>query len=149
MKSEKWLDLTCECFIWQNLLPLMPADFPAVRELRIQNAKLQRMLMPTRQRDEYEGMRQFLGGASVKKARKREGKHDAEVGQQAKKVKALAEQSFKQWLRKSNLMTNKEFQEWKRKFYIGMDESVKGMKKRIKQRRAAVFFGEAEPPATK
>jgi hypothetical protein len=47
MTFDKRLELACRCFSLQGILAELPFDFPTLRELRIQNAKLQRMLLPT------------------------------------------------------------------------------------------------------
>jgi len=129
MNSEKWVDLTCRCFCLQSILGVLPPDFPSVRELRIQNAKLQRMVMA---KEEYTGLRHILGGGSVKKAKKLEGKRAAQVGEQARKVRILSDKSFKEFLRQNRSITNKEFQDWKAKFESAMDGQVAKIKKQVR-----------------
>ncbi len=45
MNSEKWLELLYKSFVLECFLVTLPSDFPGIRELRIQNSKLQRMLV--------------------------------------------------------------------------------------------------------
>jgi truncated hemoglobin YjbI len=131
---EKRLEIACEAFVLKRVLEVMPPEFPNLRELRIQNEKLSRIVYKHRRVGDRTALAaglRALAGASDKKERKRQGEHDARVGRQRMKVKSLATQSFKEWLRQRKPVTNAEFRDWKRKFDEGMAESVKRTQKQI------------------
>jgi hypothetical protein len=129
--AEKWFNVTWEAFIFRHIISIMGDDFPSVRELRIQAAKLDRMLSKPLYPDAREVIYRMLGGGH-KKTRKLEGQRAARIGEQAKKLRQLMEQSFKTWLRQQNpQLTNAQFQAWKQSFYEGVKISTVGAKQRF------------------
>src|SRR5713226_8146208 len=100
MNSEKWLELSCKAHVLGGILDTLPSDFPGIRELRIQNAKLQRMLTKPGDKGGTPIWMKILGGGSLKKAAKWQRKLAARVGRQARKVHSMDERGFKEWLRR-------------------------------------------------
>lgn len=111
-----------------NLLSLLPEDFPDIRQLRIQNVKLQRMLSEWTAKI---STGKAIGGGSLKKAEKKQASHAIRIGHQINKVNTLADKSFKEWFRRAGTLTNKQFQTWKRKFNASLTADGKRMQKQI------------------
>jgi hypothetical protein len=110
----------------RRMFEILPADFPSARELRIQNAKLERLLIIPHHGFTVEAAL----GSSNKKNLKRIAKHHKRVREQERKLFSLLESSFKIWLRKNKPnLTNKDFSEWKKKYYQSLDQSVAAQKR--------------------
>ncbi len=141
MNAVKWLELRCRAFVLGNVLAALPDDLPNMRELRIQSAKLQRMLNePPMMRT----LQKILAGGSSKKLRKEQGRHAAKIGQQIRKVNTMAEKSFKGWLRQRG-KSNKQFRDWKAQFDIAVDQSAKRFQKQVLDKVAQLtFYGEGK-----
>lgn len=132
MSPERWLELSCRAFVLGRILDEMPANFPGIRELRIQNVKLQRMLVKPGAKGKASWGQKILGGGSLKKINKQQGRLAAKVGQQARKVQSMAETGFKKWFREDNrLVSNAEFQQWKKRFDAAIDSEAKKIRKQI------------------
>lgn len=128
MRLEAYLELQMKAFNLRRMFEILPADFPSARELRIQNAKLERLLIIP-----HHGFTALaaLGGSS-KKNLKRTAKHHKRVREQERKLFSLLESSFKIWLRKNKpKFSNKDFSEWKKKYYQSLDQSVMSQKRRF------------------
>jgi len=146
---SKWTDQALQAFLYERLFGVMPDTFPNLRELRIQIAKWQRLLH-----------RPMVGGLALlgmdksarKKWRKDEGMRDAQAVQQGKKVRLLAERTFKEWLRlewakSGHAYTNKKFRIWQKAFDTGMKESLGRAKAQFADRKVERlitkhFYGE-------
>lgn len=156
---NSWLDLVCKTTVFKGVLDALPNHLPFIRELRIQNEKLNRMLMsppwkggpPSAERpidliifgDDGKPFRAQGHSRrhewSVKKYNKAKGKYAAKVGAQAKKVQKLADQSFKQYFRQTKqITTNAEFRHWKAKFEDVINHSADRMQNQVSS--AAVKF---------
>jgi hypothetical protein len=132
MNPERWIDLTNESFILSRILDLMPTNIASLRELRIQNAKLLRMLLDPREKDRYTAAHRLLAGGSLKKFKKREGKHAQRIGQQAKKVRVMSDRFFKEFLRRDNKeLSNAEYRTWRAKFDAAIAQQTAKYKKRL------------------
>jgi hypothetical protein len=125
MRAVKWAEMSFESFALGRVLALLPNDFPSIREARIQCSKLHRMLTEKNTLDKvFEAGTIALAGGSIKKWKKEQGKRAQQVGQQAKKVRALSDKVFKEFLRSRNpQLTNAEFRAWKKQFDSGMSQS--------------------------
>jgi hypothetical protein len=75
MHFDKRLDIEFKCFIRQQMFTVLPVDFPSLRDLCIQNGKLQRMLADTAKgTDHFFAMESTLAGGSIKKLKREQGK---------------------------------------------------------------------------
>jgi hypothetical protein len=127
--------MSCESCVLRCAINLMPADFPSIRELRIQSNKLLRLVLESPHPKELKPNRLLTEGS--KKERKRQGKHDALCGEQYRKVKQLFDKAAKEQLRKSKPMTNAEFQVWIRTFYSAVSKAAEAMQKSIANKMIA------------
>jgi hypothetical protein len=131
MRTDKYVELTCELIFFQRILNVMPSDFPLHRELVIQNAKLQRMLL-----NPPATSQQIMSSGSLKKWKKLYGQYFAKCGRQAKRVRSMTEKAFKEGLRREwplhgKVFTNREFRDWKLKFDHAMSAQVKRLAKEL------------------
>jgi hypothetical protein len=136
VNSAKWLESISRTIVLENMLALAPPHVARlVRELRIQNAKLKRILGEKHPAFRDGTIKQIQAGtASRKKARKTEGQHMELVGQQTRKVNLLVEKSFKAWLRKTNpKLTNAEFREWRTKFDSAIEIGVQNLMRQVRE----------------
>ena len=101
----------------------LPPNFPSMRNLKIQNEKLLRMI-----RSEKDSGT-MLVARSIKKSRKEVGQRAARIGQQIRKVDHLFEKACKEFFRaKQPKMTNAWIQEWKAGFNKTFDARVRETK---------------------
>lgn len=137
-----WLEIACKNLALKGILDRLPNSAPGIRELRIQSAKLNRMIMsppwkggaPTPSGALSAALSGLSGKSefSIKKYNKAQGEFAAKVGEQARKVQTMADKCFKQWFRQSgHLLTNAEFQQWKVKFNEAIRGAVDRMQKQI------------------
>ena len=127
MTPDRWIELSYETFVLGRILAIIPGTLPSMREARIQNHKLSRMVDKhmARYRGIQAGLR-ALAGASEKKWKKAEGKEAQLVGAQARKVRAQCDKAFKEFLRTDKpKLTNAEYRHWRTKFDKGMEESIR------------------------
>jgi hypothetical protein len=144
LKPARWMDEHCHAFILESIINVLPPEFPNLRELKIQIAKWQRLLLAPREVRAFHllGMRP----SAVKKWRKEEGHRDARALQQGKNVKRLLEDSFKQYLKDEWPMngtryTNKRFAEWRAKMHKGIGQSKDRMKVEVSKRTVHLMSG--------
>ena len=96
--------ILCECFMLRFILDALPDSLPHLREMKIQNKKLLRMFDKTNPNAFAVGAF-ILGGGSLKKFNKEQGKKDRAIGEQRRKVRQLSDLFFKEMLRQ-NLEAN-------------------------------------------
>jgi hypothetical protein len=113
-----------------------PEDFPLIRELRIQNQKLLRMIY---QEPEITACLE----SSVKKTRKKAGERAARIGRQFRKVNQLFDRACKELCREEcrrahlRMIKNAEFQALKIELNEYIAARAKGMKKQFIEMRLA------------
>lgn len=141
MDFNRRAELMLESAVLTQILGNMPNTAPsALRELRIQNEKLLRMLLEPQQPGGFRNVLRLLGGpsnslkTSVRKARKEQGKRAQKMGHQVRKVHVLRDKFFKEWLRRNNpALTNQEFRAWNEKLHAAIAQSVQKRLKEIEQ----------------
>jgi len=105
---EQWAAWSFESVARDMILEKAPSSFPRIRELRIQIAKLQRMI---RQRPDKGDL---PTGTSLQ-VRKRLGKDAVRVGQQVRKVRAMTDKSYKEWMQRKGF-PSAAYRQWKKTF---------------------------------
>ena len=125
-------DRYCEAAVLDMILSVMPKDIPSLRELKIQNHKLQRMV--TTPRDKRTSWDMLAGKVSLKKWKKGEQKRALEIAAQTKKVRILSDTVFKEFLRCGDpSLTNVKFQTWKREVDGAIKEGAEKLKNQARQ----------------
>lgn len=126
VSRTKEVDRYCESALMGAVLSIMPEDMGLLRELRIQNLKLMRMIESHLKKTGHP-TNPLLGGP-LKKWKKREGKGFQLIAAQDKKVRSMRDKLFKEYLRRENpSFSNAEFASWK----IGFEASSKKMVKTL------------------
>lgn len=148
MTPDKWMDLWYRSAVYESLFAIMPPDFPKLRELRIQNQKLQRLLEGVY--DEDGPWRILAGGGNI--LRKNEGVRSARAGAQARKLQEMVVRSFKEWIRsdfqrRNQKFTNKTFRDWRISWDKAMKKGVVQMKEKVAAALAEKKQAGALPPA--
>jgi hypothetical protein len=113
----------------QRFFDVAPLDFPARRELIIQNTKLNRLLAKRPSETS-------IGSGSVKKFNKLLGRHDAECGKQMNRVRSLFEKSRMEWMRRKGSIdgkpfTRRSFAAWNGDFKKTVVKTVQEVKKQL------------------
>ena len=128
MSRTKEVDRYCESALMGAVLSIMPEDMGLLRELRIQNLKLMRMIESHLKKTGHP-TNPLLGGP-LKKWKKREGKGFQLIAAQDKKVRSMRDKLFKEYLRRENpSFSNARLPSWK----IGFEASSKKIVKTFKQ----------------
>ena len=140
MDSRLWLELICKGWALSRILDRLPPEVPDIRELRIQNEKLIRMLADPPWKDKM-----LTSDLSIKKYKKEQGKFALKVGEQAKKVRAMTDKSFKLWFRQSKPFSNAQFREWRQKFDAAIAQSADKMQRQVTD-NVLKQMGAQEPP---
>ena len=113
MHPAKFIDLHAKASVRGLMLTQFPDDFPYLREIKIQNGKLMRMLI---NEVKLFGARSVLS-RSPKKLAKERGEYVARIGKQAKLVEDLLFKGFKEGFRAHGKpATNAQFQEFRAVF---------------------------------
>jgi hypothetical protein len=107
MQIDKWKQWSFEAVAREMILEKAPPSFPRVRELRIQILKLHRMIRQNPDKG-------LLPAGAGRQARKRIGKAAIRVGQQVRKVRAMTDRSFKEWIQPRQGSAG--YRAWKNKF---------------------------------
>lgn len=119
MNASKEAELWFEASLLNNILGQIPHRLKSWRDVWIQNSKLLRMLSPSN-RDATDSALKLLGAISSKET-KRRGKRAQMIGEQARKVRQLRNQFFKEYFRLGDPgLTNVKFQKWRKEF----DDSI-------------------------
>jgi hypothetical protein len=88
VKLERMRDWTIEAIMLDRFVEIVRTKENSARELRIQSAKLQRLLAKNVP-GKYQVMAETLGDGPSRKERKRRGQAAARIGEQRKKVRQL------------------------------------------------------------
>lgn len=123
MNDARKLELKCESLIVDNWFAKLSSRIAGTREVRIQAAKLNRLLGQA-------DLPQRALGDSTKKSRKRQGKLAAKIGQQSRKMRSTVDSCLREAVRQDALQqgipfSNAEFQEWRQSVNKALKAQVK------------------------
>ena len=135
MTFEKWQVLWYRAGIHENLFASLPADFPNLRNLKIQNQKLQRLLEGVYKIDDHWKILALKENI----VRKNEGNRAARAGAQARKVQDMIAHSFNEWIRSGwkklgHKFTNSDFRDWRKHWDDAMNKAIRQTKNNITER---------------